>query len=703
MSRKLATVVILLAAPAMLIGDVVDFDTQVVPILSKAGCNAASCHGSAAGQAGFRLSLFGGDPDFDYRTIVREYGGRRLNISHPEASLLLRKPTGELEHGGGDVLDEESAQTLSQWIQEGARRPKLRSLSDIEVTPRELSSATIPYSQQLQVTAYFDDGTKRNVTSEAVYVSQNEAVLDVSTQGELTINGRGRQSVVVRFGNQVQLVSVTTPIGSKRTSLGPAFTNNWIDDEINGTLESLRLSAAPQANDAAFLRRVTLDLTGRLPTPNQAKEFLADRDSKKRSRVIDELVDSEEFDTYWTHQLTKILRLRVPSVDGQAAKAFHDWVAEQVAGDVGWDDMVRELILSDGDTHEVGPATVHRFFATGREEAEYMSEVFMGVRLRCANCHNHPLDSWTQDDYHGLSQVFASLRRGQVVSDTRRGNIIHPRTGTPATAKLPGDRFLKAEELPRSAFANWLTHEQGSQLSKAMSGRIWAILMGRGIVTPVDDLRATNSATHPALLERLSLFFEENEFQLKPLIRLICRSAAYQRSSRRPAGFPIDGQFYSYARRKGLSAEVLIDAIVDVTGVPKSDAGQNLRAIQVVNRAELSNQLEFLGQCLPSEGGCMGSAASRRGIASKLHLMNGELLNEKLAAKTSSLQKLLRAEKPIAEIVDSFYWLALNRPPTEKERTDWISRIGNDKEKKVERCEDFVWALLNCDEFVYNH
>lgn len=692
----------------------IDFDTEIVPLLSKAGCNAASCHGGAAGQAGFRLSLFGGDPEFDHRTIVRELSGRRVNLARPADSLFLSKPTAQLEHGGGRVLepDGEPAQAIQNWIATGAHRLQLRKLNHLQVTPTDFSADSVPALVSIQVTAFFDDGLRRDVTAHAVFVSQNESAVTIDDSGITTITVPGRHWATVQFAGQVASVSFTTPIGSARVPLPTFATNNWIDEQINATLRQLRIAPANPTSDSVFLRRLSLDLTGRLPTPTQIERFVDEDQPSKRSRLIDDLLGSETFVDYWTHRMAMQLRLRKPGTDEVAAEVFYGWLRDRVGDDTGWDKIANSLILAEGDTHQHGAATVHRFFATAREEAEYISEVLMGVRLKCANCHNHPLDQWTQDDYHGLAAIFAGLERNQHVRFTGRGTVIHPRTTADALPRIPGGRSLPSNTDNRHELSRWLTDPDNSYFAKAMVGRVWQSLMGRGLIDPVDDLRATNPASHPELLDQLSRFFVENEFKLRPLIRLICNSAAYQRSSAATTQGPHDDtmQFYARAIQRPLDAEVLADAISDVTGVTGDYRGVN-RAINVVDRASTSDTLQFLGQCLPGEN-CSAPGGAGGGIASKLHLMNGDLLNAKIISDDGRLQKMIKWNMTTNDIVRELFILALCRVPSGQELAEWVERIDADTNKNAgaketverhQRCEDFLWALLNCREFTHIH
>lgn len=703
--RPLRTFIFVAILTTLSRGAEIDFDTEVVPRLSKAGCNAAACHGGAAGQAGFRLSLFGGDPSFDYRTIVQELEGRRVDLVRPRESLLIAKPTEQLEHGGGLVLDHDSdaADVLETWIREGASRLKRRRLTDLRVTPRHIRGDTLPIRVQLQVRAEFDDGLQRDVSSLAVYTSQSDSALTLSETGLLEVTKPGRQSAIVRFGDQIRTVLVTSPLGTTETKT-EAANANWIDDEVDSVLNTLKLAAAPPTNDAAFLRRLQLDLTGRLPTTTRVHSFLQDSSLDKRARLVDDLIASDEFTEYWSHLLANVLRLRVPATDGAAAERFYEWLHAHVKQDTGWDVMVSELLSSEGDTHVRGEATFHRFFATAREQAEYVSEVFLGVRLRCANCHNHPLDKWTQDDYHGLAQIFAGVQRGRVITVNDRGEVSHPRTGKAAVARLPGVRFLSGTD-HRQALIAWMTNAENDYFARAIVGRVWEMLMGRGLISPTDDIRETNAATHPRLLERLSDYFVEHDYRLRPLIRVICTSAAYGRSSETPAGQIKDDRFYSHAIAKPLSAEVLADAISDVTGIGSHYGGSSARrAISVIDRRQATEELQYLGQCLPDETCNAATSGGGRGLASKLHLMNGELINRKIAHEHGSLQEMLGRDLPTAEIINQLVFSALTRPATSREQKTWTQRIesGSAKER-AERCQDFLWALLNCREFTTNH
>jgi len=683
----------------------IDFDTEIVPILTKAGCNAAACHGSAAGRGGFKLSLFGGDPAWDYDEIVHRLEGRRINPTAPDTSLVIAKPTEQMAHEGGTRFeyDGSEAALLARWIEDGAARARSRGLSQIEITPRS-SLVKLNEEVQLRVIATFDDGTKRDVTPLAVYTSSDTAALAATDTGKLTILRRGRHHVVVRFLTDVQTVQVTAPLADAPVDLSKSPRNNWIDEEIVATLNALHLAPSPRADDATLLRRVSLHLTGRLPRSDTVQPYLANNDPSKFIRLVDRLLDSDEFVEYWTYRLSKLLRIRPQPTNLPATQAFHGWVRQQVKDGVGWDQIATELLLAEGDTHECGPANFYLVAGDARAQAEYVSELLMGVRLSCANCHNHPLDRWTQDDYHGLAAIFARIERGRQVRLTTHGEVIHPVTGGAAVARIPGERFLTEAADARRELAKWLTADANPYFSRAVVNRIWKALLGRGLVEPTDDLRATNPATHPELMNRLASDFAANDYSLRHAIRTIVNSAAYARASRATGDNAGDLQFYSHALSTGLEAEVLADAIANITGIAESYGDQPLgtRAITLFTPPE-SEALEILGRCDRSDS-CESSESSTVGLTTKLHLLNGPLLNRRLRDEQGRVSQLLRSGANAHQIIGDFYVAALSRFPSDDERKYWLGQLeGGETEVDRLALEDFVWGLLNSQEFLTNH
>lgn len=681
----------------------VDFETDVLPILTKAGCNAGACHGAAAGRGGFRLSLFGGDPAADHQEIMLAEEGRRLNFLHPERSLFLRKPTGDLEHEGGIRIDAdgEDYDLIFAWIQQGGRRLNQRSLVGLEATLERNYVAALPATVRLQAIARYSDGSTRDVTDQVVVVTGDASSLVALGDGSLRVLRGGRHSASVRYVSQIASVQITAPIGEEPLKQLPIAATNFIDKHVDRVLNELRLPAEPIAKEAVLLRRVSLDLTGALPAPERARRYLADQSPDKYERLVDELLASDAFTVFWAHRFEEWLRLRPPSGDKQAAKAFHQWVKRQVETNARFDRMVHEMVTAAGDSRDVSPATFHRLTPGAREAAEHASETLLGVRLACANCHNHPLDIWTQDDYHGLAAIFAGVDRGRIVGPSPLGEVSHPRTGERATKRVPGERFLNADEDGLQSFADWVVADKNPYFARAAANRLWKALMGRGLVEPVDDLRTTNPATHPELLAQLAESFRRKKYDYRSLLKEIALSAAYQRSIGADSKNEFAKRYYASATAKPLPAEVLADAIATVTGERFTLAGfeDHDTVISVFDSTIKSAELDSLGRCDRSESCETGSFASA-GLSRSLDLLNGKVLNRRVSAKSGRLQQLLASGKSNEAIIAEFYWRAFCRPPSAAENQFWKDSLTSDDRNSA--FEDFLWSLLASRSFSHN-
>ena len=700
--------------------DPVDFQNDLIPVFTKAGCNTGACHGAAIGRGGFKLSLYGGDARADYESIVFELEGRRVNLARPEESLVILKPTRQTPHRGGRRLEltEEGAQLLRRWIQQGAgmNNPPTGvtryGLQRFNVVPKRHLAKDLRSIVELHTTAHFGtskaDTKERDVTRWTVFTAEDPSAVEIDPKTAVaTVLRRGRHIVIARYLDRVVPIELIVPMTDSKVDLAGEPHRNFIDKEILESLSTLGLPASPLADDATFVRRVTLDLTGRLPLPERTQAFLANRDTRKREALVDELLQSDEFNEYWTLQLAKLLRIRPRQQDKQGALTYHRWLSEQVSSAVGYDQLARDVILADGDSHENGPANFYRTVDGPREQAEFMSELFMGSRLKCANCHNHPLDRWTQDDYHGLAAIFARIEAGTVVKTNPSGEVIHPRTLEKATQRIPGEQFLSDEGVDgRRELANWLTDRTNPYFAKATVNRLWKRLMSRGLVEPVDDFRATNPPTHPALLDRLASEFVENGYSLRHTLRLIAGSATYSRSANALPQNRVDDRFYSHATRQPLEPEVLADAISDVLGLPDSYGTEptGARAVSLSDPQAKSLTLDILGRC-ERKTSCENSTASSGGLPQKLHLFNGALLNARIRATGSRLDQLLSLGNSPIDIVKEFYLVALSRPPTAVEREYWQAKVDETaaSETHHEFLEDFVWGLLTCTEFATNH
>ena len=705
----------------------VDFDNEIMPILTKSGCNTGACHGAAVGRGGFRLSLYGGDPASDHQSIVLELEGRRVNLASPEESLVLMKPTESIEHGGGYRLDpaSDSARRLAAWIGQGALRNvdgadrTLGALTRLEVSPDSIVVQEEDEVLHLKAIGHFSNGTSRDVTPWTVFTPEDSAALKIDPRtAETRVLRRGRHIVIARYLSAVVPIEILRPLSDEVPQEKLRPNASFVDRGVDRVLATLRLPVSGPADDATFLRRVTLDLTGRLPSPEMVELFCNDVRSDRRALHVDRLLGSEAFNEYWTFQFAKLLRIHPQPQDELGAKAYHNWLKEQVSDDVGYDSLARTVLTSIGDTHQVGPANFFRTVGGPREQAEFASELFMANRLRCANCHNHPLDRWTQDDYHGLAAIFAKVRSEKVVSINVGGKVIHPRTGENAVPRLPGQRFLSETDDPLKSFADWLIREDNPYFTKAIVNRLWKSVMGRGLVEPADDLRATNPATHPALLNELADDFAIHDFRIRNTLRRIVLSDAYARSSQPVEGNASDDRFYSHAIRRSLQPEVLADAISDVLEIPEKYGRTELgtRAVSLVDPTADSASLDVLGRCSRQES-CETSQSEgdTGGLPRKLHLFNGPLLNGRIAAETGRLSRMIQAGATSDQIVRSFYVAALTRNPSAKELAFWHSQIDGDSSAvgsavadsketlRRERLEDFVWSLLTCNEFVTNH
>ena len=697
----------------------ISFENDLIPIFTKFGCNAGACHGSAAGRGEFKLSLFGGNPQADYAAIVRQIAGRRVNLIHPEKSLVILKPTAQTRHGGGRVLKEDSepgdeaVQLLHDWIRQGARFETKRHLKAVDITPKKQIITNLKQTIHLKASAHFSDGTTEDVTRWTVFTPEDTSAIKINPATAIAkLNRRGRHIIIARYLTEVIPIEFIAPLNettdiSSNTNNVVEKTDVIIDSEIQKLLSTLRLPVSPNADDATFLRRVTLDLTGRLPTPENVNAFLAETDTKKRETLVNTLLASEEFNVYWTLQLAKLFRVRSRDRNTQGAYAYHHWLSQQLRDGVGYDDIARSVILATGDSHQVGAANFYRTVAGPREQAELMSELFMGARLRCANCHNHPLDRWTQDDYHGLAAIFAKIENEQIVRLKPTGTVIHPVTREKAQLRIPGERFLSADVVDgRRELADWLTDPENPYFAKAIVNRLWKTMMGRGLVEPVDDFRSTNPATHPDLLIALADDFIANGYDLRHTLRQIALSNAYARSANAIPQNRTDDRFYSHALKKPLAPEVLADAISDVLGVPDTYGAEpkGTRAVALIDPNTRSDALDILGRC-SRQTSCETSIGAADGLQRKLHLFNGDLLNARIGVPGSRLDKLIISSTLPMEIVREFYLAALSRHPTHKEQTFWQQHIDVDVSANAQRAilEDMVWSLLTCNEFITNH
>jgi len=687
------------------------FPTDILPRLTQAGCNAGKCHGAATGQGGFKLSLFGDDPAADYAAITRERGGRRIDFANPERSLFLRKPSRDLDHKGGQKLRAQSAdwKAVRDWIAAGAPFGK----TDLRVTkitvipaiwranPSAFEKEISKNKRQLQlrVTATFNNGQSRDVTTHAVFTTQNDNVAEVGKSGIVTALRPGVAPIMVRAVGQVSAMRVAVPFKRELANDFPK-PRNFIDEQVFAELQRMRIPISPEAGDVVFLRRATLDLAGRLPTSAEVRAFIK---NPNREKLINRLIGSEEFVDFWTMKFADQLLIDSKKLGAEPARAYRDWLRQQIARNARMDQVARELLTARGNVTQNAAANFQRQKTDPRDMGEFVSQTLLGIRVACARCHNHPFDRWSQADYHQFAAFFARTRvKGGELVLVERGEVRHPRTekvmspsplGVSANASADGLDY-------RPALADWLIRPDNPFFARAMVNRVWREMMGRGIVEPVDDLRVSNPPSNPALLDALAASFVENKFDLRRLIRDIATSRAYQLSSRATAANRADTQLFSHAYLKPLPAPVKADAISQATGQPDVYAGQpkGTRAVQLLDAQVPSYTLDVFGRC-PRTDNCADPTQFGGGLSSALHLINDPTLNAKLGPAVDELLK--KYPQPRA-LLDEIFLRTLSRFPNDKERAKCLKHIAEVKDTK-EGWQDLLWALLNTREFGFNH
>lgn len=694
----------------------VDFDTQVMPVLTKAGCNAGACHGAAAGRGELQLSLYGSRPADDFEQLTAAMLGRRIDRADPDNSLMLLKATESISHGGGpriDIDDRDYA-LLHRWISEGATRTDHRSLRSFSFTATSSTVEAAGDSVTLQALAEFSDGSRSDVLPWTVLSTTDESAVQIEVD-KATVLRPGRHLLMARFLDRVEPLYLTLPFWSNQELNGAELQSSvatsavrsdqaMIDRLVDKRLQELGLQPKPLASDATLLRRITVDLVGRLPTLEEQQDFSSGDDGTaddRWSQTVDRLLQSDEFTQYWTFRLAKWLRLQNARPNSETNQLY-EWLSRQVRNDVPLSSTVASLLTAEGKVAEQPLAGFHNLVADPRLQAEFVTEAFMGVRLKCANCHDHPLDSWTQDDYHGLAAIFAGIRRGPNIGFTPAGEVIHPATSEPAVPSLPGGPPLEAGMDHRERFADWLTAADNAFFSKAIVNRTWHHLLGRGLVDPVDDLRTTNPGTHPLLLEALSEEFAD-QGSLRPLIRRICLSQTYRRQSDEDAT-EAEQSYYAAFTPKLLPVEVYLDAIRDVTGVPLSPELKNDRAISQVGFWQIPQSFPDLMQCEDGTA-CESAAVTVSQPALQLHLLNGSLLNDRLEDPDGRVMQSVASQSNDRVLLDEFYRRILSRPPSDAESTFWSQQpaAANDLSSRAIIFQDIVWTLLNSREFLSMH
>ncbi len=712
------------------------FRHDVLPVLSKAGCNSGGCHGALAGKGGFRLSLNAYDPATDHYNITRENRGRRIEFADPARSLFVIKPTAAVRHKGGKFIHEDSDdyKLLIEWIQQGAPGPSTddTELNRIELSPA-LSQLNKGDTQPLTVHAFFSDGTKRDVTRWARFTPTDATIAEVDeATGLAKVIGYGEGAISVWYSGQIALARITSPWPSVIPDEVFARTpkRNVIDKRVIEQLRRLNLKPSKPSSDSEFIRRVYLDVVGMLPTPQETKAFLADTSETKRDDLIEKLLAQPEFVDYWAYRLSDLFLISSKKLRPLALKAYYDWLRGEIEKITPWDQLVRQVVAAKGDTLKNGAANFYSVHQDPETMAENVSQAFMSLSINCAKCHNHPLEKWTNDQYYSFANLFARVRAKGWGGDARsgdgartlfiadRGDLIQPRTGKPQPpAPLDGQAIASdSTEDRREALADWLTSPENPYFTRSIANRVWANFFGRGIVEPVDDLRISNPASNEPLLQAISEHLAKNDYDLKSLMRLILRSETYRRSSTPLPENEGDQKYYSRYYPRRLMAEVLQDAITSVTRVsPKynritlsdgSTEGTSLyregtRALQLSDSAVTSYFLKTFGRN-EREITCECERSNKPSMVQVLHLSNGDTLNNNLRSKQSRVNTMITQSN--GDIIDEAYLLCLSRRPSdsERKRLQNIFEVAPETERRGV-VEDLLWALMTSREFLFQH
>ena len=699
-------------------GRSVDFVADIVPILSRHGCNSGGCHGKAGGQNGFQLSLFGFDNAFDHDAIAKEGRGRRIFTSLTGRSMLLAKATGSSPHGGGARfgIDSEAAQLIQRWIELGApaSSPESPRVVKLHVTPPERILDRTG-RQQLAVTAEYNDGSRRDVTRQSEFSSNLDPVAGVDEDGFVTATGQsGEAAIMARYVGHVAVFHAIVPHGSSLESI-PDFTpNNYVDELAAAKWKKLGLLPSPNSDDATFLRRVTIDLCGRLPTAEEAIAFVEDKSGSKRREVIDRLLDSPDYPAYFAMRWGAILRnSRLAGAD-QASYAFHNWIKDMIARNRPYDEFVRGVVAAAGEWQDA-PA-INWYWQTRDDQLHSVTadtaQVFLGIRLQCARCHHHPYERWGQEDYYGLAGFFTRLGRKSFGQPPPYFASSQVTTGekNPLTGKVPEPKFLDGEygkftpeDDPRHALVDWMARPENPFFARVLVNRLWGHFMGRGLVNEVDDMRESNPPSNPELLDKLAQDFIDHNFDVRHIVQTLVNSRVYQLSSEPTEHNKDDRQNFArfYARR--LIAEVLLDAVDDATGTKTKfgNISDSARAVDLQHEGFGSYFLDTFDR--PKRvSGCECERSSGATLAQVLLLANSDELENKLADGKGRIAKLMTDKKPIPEMIDSIYLSAYARRPSDQELSTTVGYVEA-QENKQQALEDVLWTVINSKEFLFNH
>lgn len=708
----------------------VRFVRDVEPVLSKIGCNAGTCHGAAKGKNGFKLSLRGYDPEFDYQALINDLSGRRFNRVKVEESLMLLKPIAEVPHEGRQVLktDSREYELLRRWIAEGTKyeEPAKGRATKLEILPSEVEIDLPGRSQQLLIIATHPDGSTRDVTREAIFESNNKDVAEVA-EGIVKAVRRGESAILVRYEGLYAARQITVMGDRSGFEWADVPEFNYVDKYIHAKLKRMKILPSELSTDAEFIRRVYLDLTGRPPSGDKVRAFLDDKTAsrEKREKLIDELIGSKDFVKHWANKWADLLQCNSENLGQKGVWLFRQWIEKCVADNMPYDKFVRTLLLAEGSCYQNPSANYLRVLREPGKITEDVSQTFLGVRFNCNKCHDHPFEKWTQNQYYEFGAHFAqvSIKRGFIGKEVIRNNtgdntpvtgeeivyrsykggeVKHPRNDMAVAAKVPfgAAKAIEGDEDPREVFVDWLTSRENPLFAKSMANRVWSYFLGKGIIDPVDDIRASNPASNPELLDALAEEFLKSGFDTRALMRTICRSRTYQLSIIPNKWNEDDTINFSHALPRRLSAEQMFDAVMIATGVRPNWNGlpQGMRAVEVPDGKVAGDDFLALFGRPKRMSACECERTFNMTLSHALNMINGVTISDAINKSDNKIAKAVEDNKDDHKITEEIYLACLNRLPTEKE----VGAIDFSKGPRLETAQDLAWALINSPAFLFN-
>jgi hypothetical protein len=693
----------------------ISFKLDVMPIFMRAGCNTGSCHGAARGKDGYMLSLFGYDPDGDLRRTTREIGFRRINLAVPKDSLLVEKSIGAVPHTGGKRFDEASEYnlTLLRWLEAGAPADATEpaKVVGVDLYPPSAVIEGPDGQQQFIARARYSDGTDRDVTSLAVFLTSNDNSAPIDADGLVKASNRGEAFIMARFethtvGTQVLVL----PKDVMYTA--PAVTGNYVDELVGAKLKNLRILPSDLCTDEEFLRRVTLDITGTLPTEQEYVAFMSDTDAAKRAKLVDRLLERKEFAEIWAMKWSELLMVKSSNqVSYKSMYLYSTWLTDKIANNTPINQTVTEILSASGGTFKEPATNFYQIERDTLKTAENVAQVFMGIRTQCAQCHNHPFDRWTQNDYYNFAAFFAQIGRKEgedyretIVFNSGGGEVVHPLTKTAMKPKFLGgiEPELQPGQDRREVLAKWISSTDNPYFATSVANRVWAHFFGKGIVEPVDDIRISNPASNPELFKSLGDKLVSYNYDFKQLVRDICNSQAYQRSTVRNETNEADERNFAHGNVRRIPAEQLLDCICQVTGAQEKFRGLPLgaRAVQVADGKTSNYFLTTFGRS-ERETVCACEAKTEPTLSQALHMLNGPTIGGKIT-QGALVPAMLKEGKPPEQVIETIYVRALSRKPTGEE-LNRLMTVVKEAANPEQGLTDVFWAVMNSREFLFNH